>query len=143
MNIEYVYLIPSNLLKHLKAHEVLSDLFQNINETCYNTMMAEIINNIMTSSKITYKHNKHFQITYEHKIEWMECFERTLNELCIDSDNTLNLGAKMKKILDDMVINNNMEKLYDKISNIIVKSYDKDLIIQQLNNYIDNFEITT
>jgi hypothetical protein len=113
MNIEYVYLIPSVLLKNLKTHEVLSDLFQNINETCYNTMMYQIINNIMISSKITYEHNKHFQITYEHKIAWMECFEKTLNELCIDSDNALNLGAKMKNILD------NMEKLYDKIRNKI------------------------
>lgn len=84
--------IPSVLLKHLSKHECLSDLFKNEKLIVFNQIINELI-----YSNISHKN---FEFTYEHKIAFMECLENTLNELSVNSDIALNLGVKLKHILD-------------------------------------------
>ena len=84
--------IPSVLLKHLSKHEVLSDLFKNEKLIVFNQIINEII-----YANISHKT---FEFTYEHKIAFIECLENTLNELSVSSDIALNLGVKLKHILD-------------------------------------------
>ena len=83
--------LSSVLNEHLRKHEDLSYL----NEDCYNQIINELI-----YSNISHENNKNFEFTYEHKIAFMECLENTLNELSVNSDIALNLGIKMKHILD-------------------------------------------
>lgn len=84
--------IPSVLLKHLRKHESLNDLFTNDKLIVFNQIINEII-----YANISHKT---FEFTYEHKIAFIECLENTLNELSVSSDIALNLGVKLKQILD-------------------------------------------
>lgn len=130
---DFVYLIPEKMLHHLQQHPKTRKTFENIDRQKYNSMMVIIMGEIMQDKYLMYDHFSMIHISRDMSGAWMECFDKTLNEIELDRSIHNDLKLKMQKVLEEMIRPSEICKF---LSTVIEESSSPKRLIEHIQQHL-------
>lgn len=141
--IDVICMIPGKMLNILKTDTLLSSLFDDISISTFNTIMVEVMTNMMSDHTKNYSvltmQLRNIIITNEHKQQWVKCFETALNQLEIRHSERDKLVHNMAFLID-LMISDRLKEVIEKIENKIRFKSAKETheILLKISKQIDN-----
>ena len=130
-------LFPQIFIKHLKAHELLKEVFNGMNEEEFTKMMRAVISRLMTEDNNELSFTHYFDITEQLKAAWMECFDATLDELCVSSHDSIAMKNRMNHILYDE--EHKSEEICKFIMKAVSSTNHPEHLIEEIKHCIEEF----